>query len=209
MGDNGSGKSTFLQSILGLLKPQKGHVEVLGQDTCRIAVSRLARQAGFVFQNPDHQLFADSVWEEAIFAPRNFGMLEAATEDRIGLLLHRSGLGDRLEDHPYRLSYGQKRRLNLVSVLSYGPPLTLLDEVLIGQDPRNAAFLMELLRERVRAGGAVLMVNHAPAITQQVATRLLFFQAGELIVDAPPAEAFAELARRGRRAYLPSQEVPA
>jgi energy-coupling factor transporter ATP-binding protein EcfA2 len=209
MGDNGSGKSTFLKALLGLLRPQKGHVEVLGQDTRRTAVSRLARQAGFVFQNPDHQLFADTVCEEATFAPRNFGTLDTAAQGRIGELLHRSGLGDRLDDHPYRLSYGQKRRLNLVSVLSYGPPLTLLDEVLIGQDPRNAAFLMELLRERVQAGGAVLMVNHAPVITRQFATRLLFFQDGELIVDAPPEEAFGELARLGRRAYLPSREVRA
>jgi energy-coupling factor transporter ATP-binding protein EcfA2 len=206
MGDNGSGKTTFLQCLLGLLKPEQGRVEVLGHDTRHTPVSRLARQVGFVFQNPDHQIFADSVWEEAIFAPRNFGTLDGTTETGIGELLGRTGLGDRHDDHPYRLSYGQKRRLNLVSVLSYAPRLILLDEVLIGQDPESAAFLLGLLQERVEGGDTVIMVNHAPRVTRHHASRLLFFNDGEVIVDAPTEEAFAQLADLGRQVYVPSRE---
>jgi energy-coupling factor transporter ATP-binding protein EcfA2 len=201
MGDNGSGKSTFLHSLLGLLKPDRGRVQVLGQDTQQVSVSRLARQVGFVFQNPDHQLFADGVWEEATFAPRNFGVLDGAAEARVGELLARCGLDDRRDDHPYRLSYGEKRRLNLVSVLAYGPRLVLLDEMLIGQDAANAAFLLELLGEQVDEGGAVIMVNHAPEVTHRYATRLLFFNDGNVIVDAPTEAAFEQLRSMGREAY--------
>jgi energy-coupling factor transport system ATP-binding protein len=202
MGDNGSGKTTFLHCLLGLRQPSRGCVEVIGRDTRQAAVSELARQVGFVFQNPDHQLFADSVWEEATFAPRNFGEQDADSEVRVGELVARCGLGDRLQDHPYRLSYGQKRRLNLISVLSYQPALILLDEVLIGQDPANAAFLLGLLQDHVSGGGAVIMVNHAPGITRRYASRLLFLDSGKIIIDAPNGQAFEQLTSLGREAYV-------
>jgi len=204
MGDNGSGKTTFLQSLLGLLKPTQGRVEVLGQDTRHISVSRLARQVGFVFQNPDHQLFAESVWQEATFAPRNFGLLDEATQARVEALLARCGLGDRQHDHPYRLSYGEKRRLNLISVLVYAPRLILLDELFIGQDIKNATFLLELLREQVEQGDTVIMVNHDPEVTCRYASRLIFFNDGQIVVDAATEEGFRQLAALGREVYLPS-----
>jgi energy-coupling factor transporter ATP-binding protein EcfA2 len=203
MGDNGSGKTTFVHSLLGLLKPQQGRVEVLGHDTRQAPVSRLARGVGLVFQNPDHQLFADSVWEEAVLAPRNFGVLDQTTSQRVDEGLQRSGLGWRLADHPHRLSYGEKRRLNLISILSYEPRLILLDEVLIGQDPANAAFLLELVRERVEAGSTAIMVNHAPEVSRAYANRLLFFDGGRIVVDAPPEEAFRRLEEMGHGAYVP------
>jgi energy-coupling factor transporter ATP-binding protein EcfA2 len=203
MGDNGSGKSTFLHCLLGLLQPDQGRVEVLGHDIRRTPVSQIARQVGFVFQNPDHQLFADSVWDEAAFAARNFGTLDRAAEARAVDLLARCGLGDRLDDHPYRLSYGQKRRLNMISVLSYAPRLILLDEVLIGQDPENAAFLLDLLREHVAGGGAVIVVSHAPQITNRYASRLLFFEEGRMAVDAPTDQAVMQLEALGKGAYVP------
>ncbi len=203
MGDNGAGKTTLLRCLLGLLKPRQGHVTILGQDTQRAPVSQLAREVGFVFQNPDHQLFAESVWEEATFAPRNFGALDEAAVSRVEALLAQSGLAHRRAEHPYRLSYGQKRRLNLASILSYAPRLLLLDEILIGQDPENAEFLLSVLRERAAAGSAVVMINHSLEATRRYADRLLFFAGGRLIVDAPTDAAFAELRARGWRHYAP------
>jgi energy-coupling factor transporter ATP-binding protein EcfA2 len=205
MGDNGSGKTTFLQGLLGLLKPHRGRVEVLGQDTRRTPVSHLARQVGFVFQNPDHQLFAESVWKEATFALRNFDALDGPSRARTERLLARCGLKDRGQDHPYRLSYGEKRRLNLISVLAHAPRLILLDELLIGQDARNATFLLELLRDQVEQGSTVVMVNHNPEVTRRYANRLVFFNSGKVIVDAPTEEAFRRLDALGMHAYLPSE----
>lgn len=205
MGDNGAGKTTFLQSILGLVKPMQGRVAVLGQDTRQTPVSRLARDVGLVFQNPNHQIFSDTVWQEAVFAAANLGLLDGRARERVAGLLARCGLEDRRDEHPYRLSYGQKRRLNLVSVLSSQPRLLLLDEMLIGQDPANAAFLLGLVAEHARQGGAVLLVSHAPEVARCCANRVLFFEEGRLLHDAPPAEAFAWLAKRGRQAYLPTE----
>jgi energy-coupling factor transport system ATP-binding protein len=203
MGDNGSGKTTLLQSILGLVKPQRGHVITLGKDVGDVAVSALAHQVGLVFQNPDHQLFAQSIWDEAVFAPKNFRCLNASTERRTRRLLERAGLIGRADDHPYRLSYGEKRRLNLISVLGYDPKLILLDEIMIGQDPANAKFLMDLLWDAVDRGSTVLMVNHSPQVTACYATRLVFLEGGEIVVDADPEHAFRQLKDRGRKAYCP------
>jgi len=207
MGDNGTGKTTFLHSLLGFLKPGRGRIEVLGHDMHRVSTSRLVRQVGFVFQNPDHQLFADGVWQEATLAARNFDTLDEATQARARDLLARCGLGDRQQDHPYRLSYGEKRRLNLVSVLVHDPRLILLDEILIGQDAGNAAMLLDLLCEQVRQGGTVIMVNHHPDVTSRYASRLVFFNDGKIIVDAPTADAFRQLAHLGLQAYLPNDHA--
>jgi len=204
MGDNGSGKTTLVLSLLGLTKPESGSVAVLGRDTRNTPTSELARQVGYLFQNPDHQLFAESVWEEAVFAPRNFYALDEATEARVRWLLERCGLGERHEDHPYRLSYGEKRRLNLVSVLSYSPRILILDEMLIGQDMAHAAFLLELLHEQVRQGSTVILVHHHPEVTARYASRLVFMETGRVLVDAPVEEGLRQLASMGKRAYLPS-----
>jgi len=203
MGDNGSGKTTFLQCLLGLLKPAEGRVEVAGQDTRKAPVSKVAQRAAYVFQNPDHQLFAETVWQEATLAPRNFGAWNKKTETLATTLLDEAGLGDRHDDHPYRLSYGEKRRLNLAAMLTYAPDLFLLDEILIGQDPDNAGRLLAWLQARVTAGCSVVLINHAPEIAQRYATRLLFFEAGRLAVDAPIDQGFARLVSLGRTAYLP------
>jgi energy-coupling factor transporter ATP-binding protein EcfA2 len=189
--------------LLGLIKPDAGRISVLGQDTRSTPTSELARQVGYLFQNPDHQLFAESVWEEALLAPRNLNALDEAVEARVTWLLDRCGLGDRHEDHPYRLSYGEKRRLNLVSVLSYSPRILLLDEMLIGQDMAHARFLLDLLQEQVRQGCTVMMVNHNPEVTARYASRLVFMEKGLVLVDAPVGEGLRALGSLGKRAYLP------
>jgi energy-coupling factor transporter ATP-binding protein EcfA2 len=206
MGNNGSGKTTLLRCLMGLLKPQDGRAEVLGEDTRRLPVSSLAQHVGFIFQNPDHQLFAETVWEEATFAPRNFGSLTKETENRVELLLERCGLQQYRDSHPYRLSYGEKRRLNLASILSYQPRLILLDEILIGQDLDNATLIMDLLREQTARGSTVINVTHDPQTTRLYSDRVLFLDGGHVLVDAPTEQAFAQLAHLGLEDYLPTDK---
>jgi energy-coupling factor transporter ATP-binding protein EcfA2 len=207
MGDNGCGKTTLLRCLMGLLKPQKGRVEILGQDAGEVPVSSLARDVGFMFQNPDHQLFAESVWDEAVFAPRNFGQLSEGTSQRAALLLERCGLQQYRNNHPYRLSYGEKRRLNLVSILSYEPRLILLDEILIGQDSQNASMIMDLLQEHTARGGTIINVTHDPETTFRYSSRLLFLKSGHFLVDAPTDEALRRLTDLGLADYLPTGRV--
>lgn len=203
MGDNGSGKSTLLLSLLGLVKKSAGEVQVLGENVDQVPSSTLGKNVGLVFQNPDHQLFASTVWEEAVFGARNFKLEESEFKEFTRSLLGRAGLADRVREHPYRLSYGEKRRLNLISVLTYKPDILLLDEIFIGQDRENAEFLLTLLSEFVENGGSVIMVNHNPAYYPEVVTRIFFLLEEKLVVDAPLREGIQALAQIGKDAYLP------
>jgi energy-coupling factor transporter ATP-binding protein EcfA2 len=207
MGNNGCGKTTLLRCLMGLLKPQGGKVEILGREAGEVPVSLLARDVGFIFQNPDHQLFAESVWDEAIFAPRNFGQLSDETTQHVAQLLKRCRLEQYRENHPYRLSYGEKRRLNLASILSYEPRLILLDEILIGQDSQNATMIMDLLKEQTVYGGTVVNVTHDPETTFRYSDRILFLQGGRVLLDAPTGEAVSKLADLGLADYLPNSRA--
>jgi len=203
MGDNGSGKSTLLLSLVGLADRFKGRVCFQGRAIELIKFPDLTSQIGFVFQNPNHQLFASTVWEEAILGPKNFKLAPGDYQDRTRALLVQAGLMERMGDHPYRLSYGEKRRLNLISVLAYQPAVLLLDEIFIGQDQDNAGFLLGLLTEFVESGGSVILVNHNPSYYPQVSTRMLFLSAGTLEIDLPLDEGLKALASSGKQVYLP------
>ena len=204
MGDNGSGKSSLLLCLLGLVKPTAGQLTVLGRDVADTPVSLLARDIGFVFQNPDHQLFCDSVWHEAVFAARNFGLSAAEADPRADRLLTRCGLAGYMDRHPYRLSYGEKRRLNICSGMCHQPGLLLLDEPLVGQDWGNSQFLLAFLAELLAAGIAVVMVGHDPELAATISDRIVFLRHGRVLVDAAPDEAFLLLARAGEAAYQPT-----
>ena len=200
MGDNGSGKSTFLRCAMGLLPPLAGRVLVLGQDLHQVQVSALARQVGFLFQNPDCQLLADSVRAEAVLLARNLGIL-AQVQERATKLLERSGLSDQLDRHPFRLSYGEKRRLNMVAVTAHAPSIVLADEILIGQDPDNAAQVMTRLRAMADSGACVVLALHDSSVALRFADRILFLESGRLTVDGPPFTALRTIVARGYGAY--------
>jgi len=204
MGANGSGKTTLLHALIGLVRPTAGRVEVAGLDAGRARVSDLARHVGLVLQSPDHQLIADSVRDEVEATPANLGALDAATRRRVDELLREMGLEHRAGDHPHRLSHGQKRRLNLAAALAHDPRLVLLDEVLIGQDPDNAARLMGLVRRQLARGAAAVMVAHDPEVVRAHAHRLVFLDGGRVVVDAPVAEALARLVGEGHDAFVPA-----
>ncbi len=202
MGDNGSGKTTLLRCLMGLLRAQGGRVTLAGHPVGETPISRLAREAGYLFQNPDHQLLAATVWEEATLLGRNLGIeKEVAAPAEEGL--RAMGLWERRDAHPFGLSYGQKRRLNVVSVTAHRPRVILADEPLIGQDPASADALLTALRQAADGGACVLAALHDPEAVRRHADRALFLEGGRIVVDAPPEEAFVALARAGRSAYLP------
>lgn len=165
-----------------------------------LSVSELARDAGFLFQNPDHQLLGDTVWDDATLLARNLGCLDAVAP-RAEALLDAAGLADRHDDHPFRLSYGQKRRLNVIAATAHTPRLVLADEVLIGQDPANAARLMGRLRAMADAGACVILALHDPRVALAYADRVLFLRDGRVLVDDAPTSALEQLASLGYAAY--------
>ncbi|MGC9358800.1 MAG: ABC transporter ATP-binding protein [Anaerolineae bacterium] len=203
MGDNGSGKSTLLRCLMGLIRPTEGRVIVLGHD--QPVVSVLAKRAGIVFQNPDHQLLGDSVWDDAMMLARNTGQAELV-RPRAERQLRQGGLWHRRADSPWTLSYGQKRRLNLVTATSHDPDLVLADEILIGQDPTNARGLMQHLRMLADQGSAVVVSLHNLAVAEQYADRVLFLEGGRLALDGSLDALRAFLLSTGHEAYLESAQ---
>jgi energy-coupling factor transport system ATP-binding protein len=203
MGPNGSGKSTLLQTIMGFHTPEHGKLTGLGQDLTQTKTSELAADIGFIFQNPDHQLFTQSVWQEATLTLQNLGLMTDENISKTKQLLEEIGLAERINTHPQRLSYGEKRRLNLAAVILHNPRLLLIDEILIGQDMLNAHKWMSILKSYTTDGHAVLLVNHHAALTQTYCDRVIFLDAGKKVLDAPVSTAFTELELLGFQAFLP------
>lgn len=207
LGPNGSGKTTLLHGLMGLVAPQAGSIHVAGLSVSARAVSRRARAVGLVFQNADHQLVAETVWDEVLFACRTQGRPDGDAEREAAALLDAAGLAARRGDHPHRLSWGQKRRLNLISVLLHKPRVLLLDEPFAGQDWENARFLLRAIGDIVngsptRPRGACLIVTHDPRVVRHGCTRVVFMTQGRAELDAPVPDAFALLRSRGHAAYV-------
>jgi energy-coupling factor transporter ATP-binding protein EcfA2 len=169
MGANGSGKTTLLMCILNFLDYQ-GDILLNKKSIKDKKTAEIARDIGIIFQNPNHQIFENTVHKEACFAATNFSV-----DCDIVPLLGNAGLQEYQDRNPFRLSYGEKRRLNIVSVLSYGPGVILLDEPFIGQDYENVQKIMDLLK-----GKTCVMVLHDPFIAKAFCTRVFELQGGKL-----------------------------
>ncbi len=204
MGANGSGKSTLLHTLMGFHKLTQGTCSLFGKSSEHLNTSDLVPKIGFVFQNPDHQLFTQSVWDEVTLTVKNTGQINGLVEDKAKLWLEQIGLSNRLADHPQKLSYGEKRRLNLAAVLLHAPKLLLIDELLIGQDPANANLWMKFLKAIVKMGFSVLLVIHQPRLTIEYCDRLIFLEEGKILIDEIIPAAFDQLSELGYQAFLPN-----
>jgi energy-coupling factor transport system ATP-binding protein len=203
VGANGSGKSTFLTCLAGLNRPATGEIQVRGMAVARTPVSALARQVGFVFQNPNHQLFADTVVDEMTFACRNFGIEAGRTAWQI---MDEYGLAGYARWHPLKLSHGEKRRLNLGSVLPHDPGVILLDEPFIGQDLANTARILgELLRLKA-AGKTILMISHDMDVVFRYCDRVVLFEGGRILIDDVPGRAANAIQALGKPAFAPGEQ---
>ena len=209
MGANGSGKTTLLHAMMGLIPSTKGSRVLFGKDAGKTKISDLVAQTGFIFQNPDHMLFTQSVWDETVFTARNLKLLTPELRDEAVYWLDQLHLADSLTLHPNRLSYGEKRRLNLISVILHHPGLLLIDEFLIGQDMENANLWMATLAEYAVRGNTVLLVNHHPELTRAYCDRILMLDKGSLIIDAVVENAFSQMEALGMDAFLPVSEEEA
>lgn len=190
VGSNGSGKTTLVKHFNGLLKPTQGHVRIDGLDTRSTRVSDLSRIVGFVFQNPDHQIFAYSVWEEASFGLKLHKLDAEAVEQQTSEALRAVSLYALRDRHPRALSRGQRQRLATASILALNTPVLVLDEPTTGQDFLSRRQIMELAVELHAQGRTVLMVTHDMALVAEYATRVIVMREGAAVCDATPKEVF-------------------
>lgn len=190
IGQNGSGKSTLVKHFNGLLKPTKGMVLIDGIDTRKCKTSELARKVGYVFQNPDHQIFAETVREEMEFGPKNLGFPEERIKRNVEEVAKRTGLYEYLDESPVSLSRGQRQVLAVASVLTMEPTILIVDEPTTGLDWRGSIAIMELIKKLNQEGKTIIIITHNMRIVSLYAKRTIVMCRGEILLDGPTDEVF-------------------
>lgn len=180
IGQNGSGKTTLVKHFNGLLRPTAGEVLFDGDDIRDRSLGELAALVGYVFQNPDHQIFAATVREEIGAGPRNLGLSEGDVQHRIEDSLARFGLGDVAEQQPAMLGYGLRRKISVAAVYAMRPPVLILDEPTTGLDWHGIEDLMGLVCELHRQGHTILLITHDMRVVTQYAPETILLHGGQL-----------------------------
>lgn len=196
IGHTGSGKSTLIQHLNGLLKPKSGQVLFQGNDIWSSPeLTRSVRfQVGLVFQYPEYQLFEETVYQDIAFGPKNMGLSEEEVHRRVVEASGFVGLEKViLEKSPFELSGGQKRRVAIAGVIAMEPRVLILDEPTAGLDPRGAKEILENIQSYQKAHNAtIIMVSHSMEDVASLAQRLLVFQSGEIPLQGTPQEVFQQ-----------------
>jgi len=183
MGQNGAGKTTLVKHFNGLLKPTKGDVLVDGINTRDVSIAKLARNVGFVFQNPDHQLFCESVEEEVAFALRNFGFEKDIVSKRVTWALNLLALTQYRQTSPFMLSGGERKRVALASVLAWDPKIVILDEPTIGQDHQQKEKLRQFIVQLKEQEKTVVIVTHDVEFVAECNPRVILMSEGRIVAD--------------------------
>lgn len=196
-GHTGSGKSTLIQHMNGLLRPTEGRVLFNGADLADKRNASTARtQCGLVFQYPEHQLFAETVYEDVAFGPRNLKIPEGQVDERVRKALAQVGLSfdDVAEKSPFELSGGQQRRVAFAGVLAMSPSMLVLDEPVAGLDPKSRREFLELIKGLHADGLTIVMVSHCMEDLAELCDRVLVLNEGRLHAIGTPEEIFRDAA---------------
>jgi energy-coupling factor transport system ATP-binding protein len=191
VGANGSGKTTLAKHLNGLLHPTAGRVLVEGRPTTEWSMRELGLRVGYVFQNPDHQIFAETVREEVAFAPRNHGVADEEVARRVAESLEAVGLTGREEEDPFTMSKGERQRVAVASVLATRPRVIVLDEPTTGLDYGEQRAMMRLVDDLNAAGHTIVCVTHAMWVVAEFCRRTVVMAGGKVLADGPTREVFS------------------
>jgi energy-coupling factor transport system ATP-binding protein len=183
MGENGAGKTTLVKMFNGLLKPVHGRVLVDGVETRERSVAQLSRNVGLIFQNPDHQLFAETVTEELAFSLRNFGFKDEVIQRRVTKLLIALDLERYSTSSPFVLSGGERKRVALAAILVWDPKHVIMDEPTIGQDYLQKDRLRNLIMQLESQQKTVIIVTHDVEFVAECKPRVVLLSQGRVIAD--------------------------
>ena len=194
IGQTGSGKSTLIQHLNGLLKPTSGRISYNGSDIAQnSALSRQLRfHVGLVFQYPEYQLFEETVYQDIAFGPKNMKLNAEEIDRRVRAAAQFVGLSDSvLERSPFDLSGGQKRRVAIAGVIAMEPKVLILDEPTAGLDPVSVESILQNIEDYHREKGAtVIVVSHSMDEIARIANRLIVFHQGKIPLSGTPEEVF-------------------
>ncbi len=179
VGPNGAGKSTLLRLMAALSMPTEGAIEIMGEKLVKKDSERLRRNIGFLFQDPDDQIFMPTVWDDVAFGPINMQLDSVEVENRVAEAIRVAGIGGYELRVPHHLSFGEKKRVAIAGVLAMRTPILLLDEPTANLDPQGRKDLIEVLKS---LGGTVLIATHDLAVAMELAKRVLVLR-GRVLFD--------------------------
>lgn len=190
IGQNGAGKTTLAKHFNGLLKPTCGEVIVEGMNTLHYDTSDLSKTIGYVFQNPDHQIFSATVEKELEFGLKNANYKGKDIKDRVDEVLQYTGLEKFRNVHPFSLGKGERQMIAVASILVLKPKLLIIDEPTTGSDWAGVQTMMVLIRKLHAAGTTIIMITHDMDLVAQYAQRVIVLKDGDILLDGTPQEVF-------------------
>ena len=195
IGQNGAGKTTLAKTMNGLLRPTTGSVKIDDLDTKeKGTVKKIVTKVGYVFQNPDHQLFNNTLYKEIAYGPRNIGLPEDEVDQRVREAASVCGVEeDLLEEHSFFLTKGLRQRVAIASILSMRPRTIIVDEPTTGQDLRQSIEVMNFLKKLwEEEGHTVIIITHEMPIVAQYARRVVVLARGQVLMDGTTRDVFSE-----------------
>lgn len=208
LGANGSGKTTLSKVLCGIYPLSKGRAEVLGLDIrSKKVLSQLPRYVGYVFQNPEHQIFTRSVFEDVAYGLRHMGLPEKEIKSRVARALEIVGLSEVAEEDPLFLGKGQKQRLAVASIVAMQPEILIVDEPTTGQDYRMSANIMALLQELNLQGTTLIVITHDMSLVTTYCPRSVVLREGRVVFDGATRDLFSNPATVEEALLYPPQAV--
>ncbi len=191
IGQNGSGKTTLAQTIMGILRPGRGRIRLFGRDVTSQELMERATTVGYVFQNPDYQIFTKSVYDEIAYGLRARGMGEDEVRRKVEEVARMVGLSALLDEDPFFLPKAHRQRVAVASVLALSPRVVILDEPSTGLSPGETRALMDLARELNRKGTTFIIITHEMWVVAEYCNRVVLMSDGNVVLDAPTRKAFS------------------
>ncbi len=191
LGQNGSGKTTLVKHFNGLLHPTEGSVRVEGEEVEKQGMLKLGQRVGYVFQNPDHQIFSDTVFDEVAFGPKLRDLGEDEVGERVREALEAVGLKGYEEEDPFGLTKGERQRVAVASVLAVRPEVLILDEPTTGLDYAEQRSMMDLVRRLNEAGSTIIAVTHTMWVVAEYAHRAAVVRDGRVVLSGTVREVFS------------------
>ncbi len=206
IGQNGSGKTTLVKHFLGLLEATEGVVKIDGEDVTELTIGSVAKSVALILQNPDYQLFSISVQKELEFGLRNLGLPEDEIQKRVDKALKEVGLEEIRDVFPFRLSFGDRRKVAAAAGIAMDPEILVLDEPTTAQDYIGRHILCKIATRMREQGKTIIMISHDMDLVAQYADRLIVMAEGRLLADGPKREVF-DMKEELEKAFLKPPQI--
>lgn len=190
IGQNGAGKTTTVKLMNGLLRPYQGEVLIDGQSTKKSTTAKISKKVGYVFQNPDDQIFQDSIYKEIAFGLKKSGLDKKTIDEKVVQAAELCGLADSLNEHPYNLSYSKRKFITIAAIIAMNPEVVILDEPTAGQDRESTELLGRIMDYLIDKNKVVITITHDMEFVVKEFKRVIVMAEKQKRKDASPKEIF-------------------